>query len=197
MLKNSNMSYEYNCTNFGRTGYCSSVSCPMSVSNSSLGWIAKWASSKVYCSNRCKDKFNKRNDSDTNSSNSSVDYTRDGEALKLQAKADEIRTKNAKNQILQEQKKIAKEKLESNIQDVASFNFGITQNEITHILDQLVIIGSSKSSPKERMAIYNKMEIGVMKLKIIGVVDSSYYELKMQTIKPTLFQKIIYFLNNN
>ena len=172
MLKNSNMSYEYNCTNFGRTGYCSSVSCPMSVSNSSLGWIAKWASSKVYCSNRCKDEFNKQN-------------------------GFKIRPKNEGFQILQEQKKIAKEKLESNIQDIASFNFGITQNEITHRLDQLVIIGSSKSSPKERMAIYNKMEIGVMKLKIIGVLDSSYYELKMQTIKPTLFQKITYFLNNN
>lgn len=105
--------------------------------------------------------------------------------------------KTRKIKFYKSKKKIAKEKLESNIQDVASFNFGITQNEITHILDQLVIIGSSKSSPKERMAIYNKMEIGVMKLKIIGVVDSSYYELKMQTIKPTLFQKIIYFLNNN
>ena len=191
------MSYEYNCTNCGRTDYGLSGSEPISGLNPPSGWITKWASSKVFCSNRCKDEFNKRNDSDTNSSNSSIDYTRDGEALKLQANADEIRAKSAKNQILQEQKKIANEKSESNIQNIASFNFGITQNEITHILDQLVIIGSSKSSPKERMAIYNKMEIGVMKLKIIGVLDSSYYELKMQTIKPTLFQKITYFLNNN
>ena len=191
------MSYEYNCTNCGRTDYGSSGSELISGLNPPSGWITRRASSKVFCSNRCKDEFNNRNDSDTNSSNSSIDYTMDGEALKLQAKADEIRAKNAKNQILQEQKKIAKEKSESNIQNIASFNFGITQNEITHILDQLVIIGSSKSSPKERMAIYNKMEIGVMKLKIIGVLDSSYYELKMQTIKPTLFQKITYFLNNN
>ena len=166
------MSYEYNCTNCGRTDYGSSGSEPISGLNPPSGWITKWASSKVFCSNRCKDEFNKQNDF-------------------------KIRPKNEGFQILQEQKKIAKEKLESNIQDIASFNFGITQNEITHILDQLVIIGSSKSSPKERMAIYKKMEIGVMKLKIIGVVDSSYYELKMQTIKPTLFQKITYFLNNN
>ena len=192
------MSYEYNCTNCGRTGYGSSGSGPMSGSNPPSGWITKWASIKIFCSNRCKDEFNKRNDSDTNSSNSSSsidDYA--GEALKLQAEADKIRAENEETRILQEQQKIAKEKLETNIRNIASLNFGITQNEIRHILDQLVIIGSSKPSPKERMAIFDKMEMGVMKLKMIGGVDSSYYELKMQKIKPTLFQKIIYFLNNN
>jgi hypothetical protein len=198
------MSYEFNCTNCGKTGYGSSGSGPMSGSNPPSGWITKWASSKIFCSNRCKDEFNKRNDADTNSSNTSffsnssdtsTDYT--GEALKLQAEADKIRAENEESRILQEQQRKAKEKIETNIQNIASLNFGVTNNEITNVLDQLVIIGNSKPSPKERMAIYDKMEMGIMKLKLIGGVDVSFYELKMQKIKPTLFQKIIYFINNN
>jgi hypothetical protein len=55
------MAYEYNCTNCGKTGYGTSGSGPMSGSNPPKGWITKWGSTKIYCSNRCKDEFNNRN----------------------------------------------------------------------------------------------------------------------------------------
>jgi hypothetical protein len=41
LLKNSNMSYEYNCTNCGRTDYGSSGSEPMSGLNPSSDWNEK------------------------------------------------------------------------------------------------------------------------------------------------------------
>lgn len=62
-LKNKNMSYEYHCTNCGKTGSGSSGSGPMSGSNPPRGWITKWLSTKVFCSSRCKDEYNSRNSS--------------------------------------------------------------------------------------------------------------------------------------
>lgn len=64
------MAYEYNCTNCGKTGYGSSGSGPMSGSNPPSGWITKWGSTKVFCSNKCKDEYNSRNSSSESSSNS-------------------------------------------------------------------------------------------------------------------------------
>lgn len=64
------MSYEYHCTNCGKTGYGSAGSGPMSGSNPPSGWKTKWGSTKVFCSNKCKDEYNDRNSSSESSSNS-------------------------------------------------------------------------------------------------------------------------------
>lgn len=57
------MSYQFNCTTCGKTGYGSAGSGPLSGTNLPSGWKSTWGSSKIFCSNRCKDEFNERNDS--------------------------------------------------------------------------------------------------------------------------------------
>ena len=71
------MAHEYHCTNCGKTGYGSGNSGPMSGSNPPNGWKTKWGSTKIFCSNRCKDEFDDRNSTD-DSSKSSTEKQKNG-----------------------------------------------------------------------------------------------------------------------
>lgn len=199
------MAHEFNCTNCGKTGYGSSGSGPAGGSNPPSGWITKWASTKCYCSNKCKDEYlsrnssSKSNESSTAGANQSHAETAkyEAQASKAYAEAEKIRAEGEEDRLWEEQELKKKEKLESKIKEIATLELGVTKEEISNVLDQLVIIGSSNPSPKERKAIFDKMEIGIMKLKKTGESDCSYYESKMVKIKPTFWQKIGYYFANN
>jgi hypothetical protein len=87
--------------------------------------------------------------------------------------------------------------MDARIREIASMDFGGSKDSVYNVLDQLVIIGSSKPSPKERKAIVDKMEIGIMRLKNMGEINCSFYEEKMLKIKPTIWHKLLYYFENN
>jgi hypothetical protein len=187
--------YDFNCGNCGKVG----AGKPTGGSTlEPAGWV--WNKSfgfgrKAFCSNKCIDEYNNRNSSDSNeaigANQSQVT------AAKNNAAAEKIRAEDEGYRLKKEQKNQMKEKLESKVKEIASIEFGSTKDSISDVLDQLVIIGSSKPSPKERKAIFDKMEIGIMKIKKIGDLDCSFYEQKMLKIKPTIWHKIGYYFANN
>ena len=202
---------EFNCENCGKTGYGSAGSGPVTSGIPPKGW--KWNKSfgfgrKIFCSNRCLDEFNNRN-SVKNEDVQEVNHNQGAnqshaEAAKINAQAEKIRAKieaekaeAEADRIYDENIRLEKEKLESKIHEIASLDFGNSKEDIYNVLDRLIVIGNSKPSPKERKAIFDKMEIGIMKLKKMGESDCSFYEDKMLKIKPTIWQKIGYYFANN
>jgi hypothetical protein len=191
--------YDFNCANCGRSG----AGRPTGGSTlAPTGWV--WNKSfgfgrKAFCSNRCLDEFNQRNKQEESSSSDSKKYrdnfsnsTRssynDAEKIRAEAEADRLE-KEFELQI--------REKMDARIREIASMDFGGSKDSVYNVLDQLVIIGSSKPSPKERKAIVDKMEIGIMRLKNMGEINCSFYEEKMLKIKPTIWHKLLYYFENN
>lgn len=187
--------YDFNCGNCGKAG----AGTPTGGSTlAPSGWV--WNKSfglgrKAFCSNKCLDEYNSRNNSSSSSENNSKNY--EEKSAKLSGEAEKIRAEEEAFRLEKEQEYQMKERLAGKIKEIAEMQFGTDSNEIANVLDQLVIIGSSKPSPKERKAIFDKMEIGIMKLKKSGESDCSYYEEKMAKIKPTFWQKLGYYFANN
>lgn len=187
--------YDFNCANCGKTGAGKPTGGSTLAPN---GWV--WNKSfgfgrKAFCSNRCLDEYKSRNSSDTSEPKGANQSQ--AESAKLSGQAEKIRAEAEADRLEKEQENQMKEKLESKIKEIASIDFGSSKESISDVLDQLVIISSSKPSPKERKAIFDKMEIGIMKLKKMGESDCSYYEQKMLKIKPTIWHKIGYYFANN
>ena len=188
---------DYTCYSCGKGGYKSGNYDPTPT-----GWVYNKSfgiGAKLFCSNKCLNDFNSQNSektsnkSEENYSSKSSDNSGPGFMEKMasadikQAEADRIR---------EEQEYLMKERQDSKIKDIASIQFGNSKEEITNIIEQLIVHGSNISVPKERKAIFDKLELGINKLKQQGV-DCSYYEEKSNKIKPTIWQKIAYYFANN
>jgi hypothetical protein len=176
------MSYEFNCTNCGKTGYGSSGSGPMSASNPPSGWITKWASSKIFCSNRCKDEFNKRNDSsDTNSSSSSSS----GHSSKPNPGiiSSFIQNQREEDRLDEQRRQKQEDKIDSTVESVIAVQFGQSVDEIADSLNQLVTIYTSNNDEKIKKAIYEKMDYGIIKLKKLGAdSEADFFQKKLDEI---------------
>ena len=184
-----------NCKFCGKTGYTGEG-----------GYIEGWLPIRnfvggvtgYYCSKKCKIEGEGSKSSTGNTNQSEGESAKhSAEAEKIRAEAEKIRAEDEGDRLRDEQENQMKKELESKIKEIASIDFGSSKDSVSDVLDQLVIIGSSKPTPKERKAIFDKMEIGIMKLKKMGETDCSYYEQKMLKIKPSIWQKIGYYFANN
>jgi hypothetical protein len=189
---------DYSCYHCGKEGYKSGNYDPTPkgwVYNKSFGFGAK-----LFCSNKCLNEFNSQNSEKSNNS-SEDNYTsksnnnNSGPGFMEKMAAADIKQAEA-DRLREEQEYLMKERQDSKIKDIASIQFGTSKEEITNIIEQLIVQGSNISSPKERKAISDKLELGINKLKQQGV-DCSYYEEKNRKIKPTVWQKIAYYFANN
>jgi hypothetical protein len=98
------MSHEYHCTNCGKIGYGSAGSGPMSGSNPPSSWKTKWGSTKMFCSNKCKDEFNNRNSS-TDSPKSSSSNQKSGGVISSIFNDDDDRPKTEAEIVADERKR--------------------------------------------------------------------------------------------
>lgn len=191
--------YDFNCANCGRLG----AGRPTGGSTlAPTGWV--WNKSfgfgrKAFCSNRCLAEFNGRNNEDEKKSNESKKYKNDFLTSNRESylTVEKIRAEAEAERFEKEFEMQIREKMEAKIREIASMDFGSSKDSIYNVLDQLVIIGSSKPSPKERKAIFDKMEIGIMRLKNMGEFNCSFYEEKMLKIKPTIWHRLVYYFENN
>jgi hypothetical protein len=149
-----------------------------------------------YCSKNCKNQDTAQKESSPSKESKGENKVKEQEAKKS-ASAEIFKVIDEGNRLRDEQENQMKKELEAKVKEIAQIDFGSSKDSISNVLDQLVIIGSSKPTPKERKAIFDKMEIGIMKLKKMGESDCSYYEQKMLKIKPTIWQKIGYYFANN
>jgi hypothetical protein len=187
--------YDFSCGNCGKAGAGTPTGGSTLAPN---GWV--WNKSfglgrKAFCSNKCLDEFKSRKSDNTNNSDSGNSQTNSGPGFMERMASADIKQAEADG-IREEQEFRMKERQDSKINDIATIQFGSTKEEVTNIIEQLIVQGSNISVPKERKAISDKLELGINKLKQLGV-DCSYYEEKSKKIKPTIWQKIGYYFANN
>jgi hypothetical protein len=89
------MSYQFNCTNCGKTGYGSSGSGPAGGTKPPSGWITKWGSTKVYCSNRCKDEYNDRKSGSSGNTGSNDNAENNAELARIEWEKEQAKQKKA------------------------------------------------------------------------------------------------------
>jgi hypothetical protein len=191
------MSYQFNCTNCGKTGFGSSGSGPAGGTNPPSGWITKWGSTKVYCSNRCKDEYNDRKSgSSGGSGNSEVSETKaraeEAKARAAEAKAQEKAAMfnglfSAVNADAQEAGEITNY--------LSKITFSNDCSEIENKLSEIISLWTSgekftnsdhKSAVKK--AAYERFEFGLMKLESMGQSNMiGFFKGKQKEMKPKKF----------
>jgi hypothetical protein len=191
------MSSQFNCTNCGKTGYGSAGSGPMSGSNPPSGWITKWGSTKVFCSNRCKDEYNDRKSgSSGGSGNSEVSETK---AQAAEAKSQENASKwNAYAQLgtaaFGAASSTGKEVKETT-DYLAKMVFSSDPEELGNQLSEICSMwgGAEKYIIKDntdavKKAAFEKFEFGFMKLKQVGMPHQiEFFTKKQKEMKPKRF----------
>jgi hypothetical protein len=176
------MSYEFNCSNCGRTGYGSSGAGPLSGANPPSGWITKWASTKIFCSNRCKDEFNKRNES-SNSSSSSGNSSKSNPGMISSFIQNQRENEREENRLEEARIQKQQDTIDSILKTIIAVQFGQSVDEISDSLNKLVTISTSNNDEKIKKAIYEKMDYGIIKLKNLGAnSEADFFQKKLDTI---------------
>lgn len=76
-------------------------------------------------------------------------------------------------------------KLESQVDNIATIQFGSTTDEISNSLNHLVTIAAGKPDKEVKKAICDKMEFAIMKLRQLGAnAEADFFEKKRTDIKP-------------
>lgn len=174
------MAHEFNCTNCGKLGYGSSGSGPMSGSNPPSGWKTKMLSTKIFCSNKCKDEFNNRNSS-TKSDIKGANQSHHSEQPKeksggfLSSLNDSLDREDAK--------------VEAQINNISQIEFGSSIDDISNTLNYLVTVAAGKPSRDIKKVIYQKMEFAIMKLRQQEAnTEADFFEKKRAEIKPKWYE---------
>lgn len=188
------MSYEFHCTNCGKTGYGSAGSGPMSGANPPSGWKTKWASSKVFCSNRCKDEFNNRGNSNT-----SIDNSSNNKEVETQNSTSENKSRGMfgglSNEMFSSILSSAdseEKQLREAIDHITRMTFSSDPTELSNQLNELASTGASSDKFRNgkplKKTCYEKMEFGIMKLRQAGAsAEADFFEKKRKSIKPGWF----------
>lgn len=158
------------------------------------GWVQNksWGFGiKYFCSNKCMNDYNSKN-SNSNTDNSSYPESRPKQngpnMFERMRKEDDDRWEREKER--------NKEREELKLNNISSIQFGNDPEEISEVLNQLIVIFSSnKSNLNVRKAIVQKMEFGIRKLDQLGSNDVEYFQEKLLKIKPKWWDIIWYYLN--
>ncbi|TAF09080.1 MAG: hypothetical protein EAZ75_08965 [Flavobacteriia bacterium] len=185
------MAHEYHCTNCGKLGYGSAGSGPMSGSNPPDGWKTKWGSTKMFCSNRCKDEFNNRNSgNNTTQSNSSEPEKKSGGFLGGLMGGGDPSEKVAQigllGNLLADTMGENKE-IRNKGEYVSKMVFSTNPDELANQMNELLTIGAGTENKHKELikACYEKMDFGVMKLKSLGAnAEADFFAEKRKSIKP-------------
>lgn len=157
------------------------------------GWVQNksWGFGiKYFCSNKCMGDFNSKNSNNSNSDSDSETSPRQKgpNMFERMRKEDDDRWEREKEH--------NKNREDLKLNNISSIQFGNNPDEISEVMNQLIVIFSSnKSNLNVRKSIVQKMEFGIRKLDQLGSNDVEYFQEKLLKIKPKWWDIIWYYLN--
>lgn len=158
------------------------------------GWVQNksWGFGiKYFCSNKCMNDYNSKN------SNSNTDRGSYSETSSRQKGPNMFeRMRKEDDDRWEREKERNKNREELKLNNISNIQFGNDPDEISEVMNQLIVIFSSnKSNLNVRKAIVQKMEFGIRKLDQLGSNDSEYFHEKLLKIKPKWYDVVWYYLN--
>jgi len=91
---------------------------------------------------------------------------------------------NARLERIEQDEKEEKLRIESKVEEIASINITGSTDDISHQINKLFSIGSSKPDTKVKRAIIEKIEFGIMKLRSANAnAEADFFEKKLVPLK--------------